>query len=128
MVIDTDVIIKHLRAKDKIQTTFTKTLLRYKCYTTFITEYEIYIGAKTERHLEDADAVFAVLKVIENPFGAAKTAALKLNELLAKGVQVGIMDALIAGICIFHKLPLLTENIQHFNNFSGLKILDVRVL
>ncbi|MGQ9632004.1 MAG: type II toxin-antitoxin system VapC family toxin [bacterium] len=125
VVVDIDVIIHYLRSQDKADTVFGRALTRYKCYTTCITEYEIYIGAKSNKHLKDADDIFRVLEVIPTPYGCAKMAAGELNRLLNQGIQVDAMDALIAGICLFHGLPLLTENRRHFENFAGLNLINL---
>lgn len=125
LVIDTDVIIAHLRARDKTDTIYRKSLKSFKCYTTFITEYEIYIGAKSDKHFKDADEIFKVIEVISNPSSCGKIAAKRLHELQDKGIEIGIMDALIAGICIFHNIPLLTINRKHFKEFVGLKLAEI---
>ncbi|PIU68229.1 MAG: hypothetical protein COS84_01415 [Armatimonadetes bacterium CG07_land_8_20_14_0_80_40_9] len=126
VVIDSDLIIKHLRTRDKKDTLFQRVLNKYECYATFITEYEIYIGAKSPSQKEDADKLFKVIKILPTVKGCAKIAAQKHQEIKAKGLEVGIMDALIAGICIFNKTPLLTENLEHFSRFGNLHLIRTK--
>lgn len=60
---------------------------------------------------------FSLLPMITPDIEDHIEAAELRNRCRRKGVQIGTIDALIAGICIRHELPLLTTD-QDFNAVS----------
>jgi len=52
MLIDTDVVIEYLRSENKAMTILIN-------FISSITESELFLGAKTERHVRDSELLFA---------------------------------------------------------------------
>ncbi|MFQ5752854.1 MAG: type II toxin-antitoxin system VapC family toxin [bacterium] len=125
MVIDSDIIIKHLRSKDKTNTKFTFAALKYKLHTTVISEFEIYVGAMTQKQIHSADQLFRLVNILDLNAGCGKEAGQMLMKFRKQGKQVDWRDTLIAGICIYHSLPLLSDNVKHFEKFEKLKLIHI---
>jgi hypothetical protein len=47
------------------------------------------------------------------------------QKLARKGVSIGMVDSLIAGIALVNNLPVLTRNRKHFENVEGLRLVPV---
>ncbi|PYF68826.1 PIN domain-containing protein [Pedobacter nutrimenti] len=55
MVADTGIFIEHLRAKDKLSTTFYKVSEKQDLYISAVTLYELYTGATTKEKEKDVE-------------------------------------------------------------------------
>ena len=75
ILIDTDVVIEYLRSKDKSSTELIKLLQKHDVLLSSISEFELYPGAKTERHQTDLEMVFNEVEVIPFDFGCGRIAA-----------------------------------------------------
>ena len=53
ILIDTDVVIEYLRSKEKSSTGLIKLLRKHDVFLSSISEFELYLGAKTDRHKSD---------------------------------------------------------------------------
>jgi tRNA(fMet)-specific endonuclease VapC len=42
-------------------------------------------------------------------------------HLLSRGLDVGVPDAMIAATALLHNLTLVTRNVRHFGNITGLR-------
>lgn len=58
-------------------------------------------------------------------YAAAKRAGAIHYALRGKGMDIGVKDSFIAGICDAHNMPFLTRNIKHFKNIPGLKLITI---
>ncbi len=65
----TDVVIEYLRNKEKLSTELIKLLQKHNVLLSSISEFELYLGAKTERHQRDLEMVFNEVEVIPFDFG-----------------------------------------------------------
>lgn len=90
--------------------------------------YELELGtlrftnsAKRRTLLEAMLRHFSILPLDHR---AAVEAASIQAELGAKGVQIGPMDTLIAGIAIAHGAKLVTHNVEEFSRVRRLKTVD----
>jgi predicted nucleic acid-binding protein len=45
-------------------------------------------------------------------------------DLLARGLDVGVADAMIAATALVHNLTVVTHNVRHFENIPGLRWQD----
>ena len=55
ILIDTDIVIEYLRSTEKSSTELIKLLQKYDVLLSSISEFELYLGAKTERHQNDLE-------------------------------------------------------------------------
>ena len=122
ILIDTDIVIEYLRSKEKSSTELIKLLQTHDVLLSSISEFELYLGAKTERHQTDLEMVFNEVDVIPFDFGCGRIAAeiWKRRELTHQ--HLGIKDIFIASIAIYNKVWLRTFNEKHFKGIEKLKI------
>ena len=64
ILIDTDVVIEYLRNIDKSSTDLIKLMQDHDLFLSSITEFELYLGAKTARHQKDLEMIFSDVDVI----------------------------------------------------------------
>ena len=123
ILVDSCLLIEHMRAKDKTNTALAKVLrLGNELFISTIVEYEVELGM-TESHREQWDNIFEGLTVL--PFGSrmAVMACKIKHDLKAKGIQIDIADLFIAATAVVYQLPLATLNRKHFESVDGLKLL-----
>ncbi len=119
-LVDTDVAIDFLRRRD-----YARKLLEHWAgegllAISTLTHLEIYQGMKASE--EQATNVFLdglVSVAVDVPI--ARRAGRMLAEIRAKGVTVGIADAIIAATALHLNAPLLTNNVEHYP-FTDLKV------
>ena len=122
ILIDTDVVIEYLRNKDKSETELIKLLQDHDIFLSSISEFELFLGAKTDRHQNDLEMLFSEVDVIPFDFGCGKTAAKIWNDLQLTHQHLEIKDIFIASIAINNDVWLRTFNKKHFQRIKKLKI------
>ena len=75
ILIDTDIVIDYLRGRDKSSTELIKLMQEHNLFLSSVSEFELYLGAKTARHQNDLEILFSELEVISFDFGCGKIAA-----------------------------------------------------
>ena len=120
--IDSNLLIEHMRAKDKANTSFARMLRpdRELCILTIV-EYEVELGM-TVYHRDLWNAIFACLTVVPFTSLMALTACKIKHDLKAKGIQIDLADLFIAATAIANGLPLATLNRKHFDQIDGLNL------
>ena len=120
MLVDTDVLIWHLRGYPKA----TQRLDQLpKLILSAITYLELVQGMRDRRELLALQKSLAMRQAERLPLTPAITErATSLMETLAlsHGLQVG--DALIAATGLDHQLTVLTANTKHFSAVRGLQL------
>jgi predicted nucleic acid-binding protein len=119
-LLDTDIAIDFLRQRD-----YARQLLEHWAgigllAISTLTQLEIYHGMRTME--EPATNVFLdglTSVVVDIPI--ARRAGSILAENRARGVSVGIADAIIAATALLLNVPLLTNNVEHYP-FAGLTV------
>jgi len=88
----------------------------------FYSEFELYLGAKTERHQRDLEMIFNEVRVVAFDFGCGRIAAKiwKGRELTHQHLE--IKDIFIASIAIYNDVWLRTFNEKHFRGIDNLKM------
>jgi predicted nucleic acid-binding protein len=122
ILLDTSILIDHLRVKGKNQTIFYK-LFESKAtlFISILTHTECYAGKgvwenRTERdYLKNVLSGITILSLEENT-------SEKAGEIRAK-YGLTLADAIIAATALSNKLPLATLNIKDFEKVKNLKIL-----
>lgn len=126
-IADTDILMSVYRQKRQ-PTLFELARERYGTpEVSAITIYGIELGSYRAGRTGDYDAFFAVLRIIPVSLEVLlKTAELE-DWLIRRNVHVGLPDTIIAATAVYHKLPLLTNNLRHFSRITpfGLELLDV---
>ena len=120
MLVDTDVLIWHLRGLAKA----TQTLDRLSRLTiSAITYLEILQGLRNGAELQAIQQSLTMRNTEQLPLTPAITnRAIALMETLtlSHGLQLG--DALIAATALEHGFPVLTANTRHFSPIEGLQV------
>ena len=105
ILIDTCIVIEHLRKQNKTKTILFKFSDKYKYYISAISVFELFSGAITSTKKSDiAGEIYKKLR--------------KMNNLIE------ISDILIAANSIEYNLPFLTLNTKHFERIENLKLLN----
>lgn len=122
ILIDTDVVIEYLRSKEKSSTELIKLMQKHDVLLSSISEFELYLGAKTERHQRDLEMIFNEVSVVPFDFGCGRIAAKiwKGRELTHQHLE--IKDIFIASIAIYNDVWLRTFNKKHFRGIDKLKM------
>ena len=96
-----------------------------QCYISEVTIAELTYGAYKSNRVEyNLDLINSfVSRVHIVPFvDSIHFYAREKNRLRAMGTPVEDFDLLIAASAVAHGLTLVTDNLKHFQNISGLKI------
>ena len=64
ILIDTDIVIEYLRNKKKSSTELVRLIRKHVIYISAISEFELFLGARTGRHRDDLEMVFNQVAVI----------------------------------------------------------------
>ncbi|MDE3057726.1 MAG: type II toxin-antitoxin system VapC family toxin [Bacteroidota bacterium] len=125
IVVDTDVLADHLVQRNGVS------ILRammgsYFCYTTVFNAIELFALAKSGKEIRAVADAMDAMKIL----GVNSKSAAALGRLLARTRARNIPDstALIAGVCIESKLPIVTLNPKRFFSVKEVKVLHARAL
>lgn len=119
-LVDTDIVIDFLRrheyARKLLQNWAGDGLLAIST----LTHLEVYQGMKAEEE-KDTNTFLDGLVSVAVDIPIARRAGIMLREFRSKGMTVGIADAIIAAAALEYRVPLLTNNVQHYP-FPNLKV------
>ncbi len=130
VVLDTDVLIYYLRDKNDSYSKMKNLKKKEESLnTTIFNVAELYKGCysmknvakglmKVKLLIDALDGIF----LFEND--SAEEFAKLSSDLKNRGQSVGIMDELIASICIVHQESLYSGNVKHFERIDDLNIYD----
>jgi len=122
MVIDTNIFIEHLRAKDKLTTELYYLSSNTNLSISAISLYELYMGATTKEKERDIKALTKDLIVLSLTDSASLKAAQIYHHLRLTNPMIEFRDIFIAATCIVNELPIVTLNKKHFNRIKELVI------
>jgi predicted nucleic acid-binding protein len=122
ILIDTDIVIEYLRNRDKSLTALIKLMQEHDLFLSSISEFELYLGAKTARHQKDLDLIFSEVDVIPFDFGCGRIAARIWKDIQSRHQHLEIKDIFIASIAISNGLWLHTFNKKHFQGIENLQL------
>ncbi len=123
MVIDTNIIIDHLRTKERTVSVFASLLVKRQLYVSAVTVFELLHGAQTEAKKHDVQKILRGLEVLPFDEKIAELSAKIIQKLENEGQSIGIADVFIAATALLHRQPLRTENRKHFERIPNLKII-----
>lgn len=125
IVVDTDIIIDYLKKRQPGAELLKKAYLKYKIHVTSITVYELLYGIQKSGKTALINRLLKYVTIIPLDEAAARKSAILHYTLKSKGMDIGVKDSFIAGICEAHNIPLLTRNIRHFNRIPALKLISL---
>jgi len=123
VLIDTSIIIDHLRKENKKKSQLYKIIDKYALFTSAITIYELFAGAINEQKRKDIFDLIALVKILPFTKETAERAGAIYLSLRNKNELIEIGDILIGETAITHNLHLMTLNVKHFDRIEDLKIL-----
>jgi tRNA(fMet)-specific endonuclease VapC len=124
MVIDTNIFIEHLRAKQKSTTKLVQLLNDgNRLFISSVTVYELYSGAITPEKANRVHYLIEDIPVLTFNYDIALKAAQIFRQLKAKNQLIEFRDIFIAATCINEGLPIVTLNRKHFERIEALQII-----
>lgn len=121
ILIDTSIMIDHLRKQKKDKTIFYRLSFQYNYVISSITEFEFSVGS-TPPNREFVEKLLAKLPVLPFDSGSVKIATEIYRNLKVKNQLISLPDIFVAAIAITHDLQLLTFNRKHFERVCNLKL------
>lgn len=124
VVIDTNIIIDHLRQSDSIQTKFSYIALNYDCVISTITISELWAG----NSMSKSSNIFIVEELIKSCtiVTVDSSIAKKAGELTrGQPSKIFIPDAVIAATALRINAPLVTLNKKDFRKIPDLELIDL---
>jgi predicted nucleic acid-binding protein len=121
--IETTFLIDLLRGRDEALKFYAK-IRDSKLYTTSISAWELLRGPKLigkEKEFEVAVELLESLDVLPFSFNSAKIAVEIEKDLREKGIEVNLIDVIIAAVAMEHSLKLVTRD-EHFSRIKGLEV------
>jgi len=113
--LDSDIIIDFLRGKRQLQS--------QDAVITVINAQEILFGLRKRPEQQERVRDFLdAIKVLPYEEQDVESVVAVKTHLSTKGTTIGILDEMIAGICIRNNLTLVTRNAKHFKKVKGLKV------
>ncbi len=124
VVIDTNIIIDHLRLTSKSESQLSRLIKkegRDNIYLSVISIQELYEGSSTRdnQKLQAMLNVIAPLKLLGYDTKIAELAGIIARDL---GSPIELADAAIAATCIFNDAQLYTLNSKHFAKITDLEL------
>ncbi|MCP4344047.1 MAG: type II toxin-antitoxin system VapC family toxin [Desulfobacterales bacterium] len=124
ILIDTDVAIDYLRSHDKASTMLVRLMRQYNTSVSSITEFELFLGAKSDRHMNDLEMLFDEMNVLPFDFGCGRIASDIWKKLRENHQHAEIKDVFIASIAIRNGICLCTFNRKHFRAIPDVVLFD----
>ncbi len=123
ILIDTSIIVDHLRKKNKSKSKFWKLANAFNCAISTITLFELYSGAKNNSQKKDIDIISALMDIIPYDANQAKMASEIFHTLKKDNKLIEYRDIFIASCAIEQNIPLATPNKKHFDRIENLRLL-----
>ena len=121
ILIDTSILIDHIRKQRKDQTVFYRYLSNYDYAMSVITEFEFRVGMTSKNH-EFGERLLAAIPILPLNEDCISAAVKIHSQLRTTNQLLPIADILIAATAVTHKFPLLTFNRKHFARIIDLNL------
>lgn len=118
LVLHTDIIVEHLLSNRNEVSVMRIALRKYFCYTTVFNAIEVFSLARTTSERTVIEDAMSSLKILGLNAKSAPNYAELFNNIALKK-----MNALIAGLCLESKLPILTRQPSQFRKVKGLTVM-----
>lgn len=120
MVVDTNIFIDHLRAKNKLSTQLVNAYENSEIFISTVTIYELYMGVDSSEKSDYIELITKPFRVYNFDKPTSIVAGKIFRELKKKNKLIEFRDIFIAATCIANKQSLLTKNIKHFERIEEL--------
>jgi predicted nucleic acid-binding protein len=126
LLIDTSILIDHLRKPRKDKTIFYRFAQQRELLISAITEFEFSIGA-TPKNRAYIEKLLAKLPALPFDSTCVKTAAEIYRDLKARNQLISLPDIFIAATALVHGVPLATLNRKHFERIDNLQLAEAEI-
>ncbi len=115
IVVDSSIIAEHLTTTNN-ESFLRQLTKKYFCYTTVFNAIELFAASKSLKETQAIEDAMNAMKVL----GVNAKSAKNIADIVSSSKKD--FSALIAGVCIESKLPIVT---LHPKRFSGTKKLEI---
>ncbi len=126
-LLDTNTLIYFFKGKGKVAERMLATPPGEVAIST-VSLYEIEVGiARSDEPAKrrmQFDAFLAAVSVLPFDRAAARSASLVRVDLEKRGLPIGPLDNLIAGVALAHRATLVTRNLREFSRLTNLALTD----
>ena len=128
IVLDTDILVNILRRKNRGEQW--KDFLKDKSIAfTTITAFELFLGAeiskKYDQNMKAIKSLVQQFPVLPLSIKSSYIAATIYSNLQKKGQMIELNDIYIAAVTLEHGAELATDNVNHYQRVSQLKIINI---
>ena len=123
LMIDTSVVIDHLRKRNKRKSALFRIVDDYQLHTSTIVEFELFAGSTNAEKRRDIEQILRFCASVPLTSEIAQEAGQLYQLLKRKNQLLEIRDLLIASSAVVHGLTLMTFNTRHFQRVDGLNVL-----
>jgi tRNA(fMet)-specific endonuclease VapC len=123
-MIDTSIIIDHLRKKNKEKSILFKIVDLYNFHLSTIVEFELFSGATNEDKINDINEILGICIIHPLSSEIVKEAAKIYQNLRRINQLIEIRDIFIAATSIVNSFPLITLNMRHFERIDSLELIS----
>lgn len=116
-VLDTGIFLAHLRSPRGVPTALRRALRGRFCYTTVFNAMELFSAARTARERRAVEAVLSAVKIL----GMNGRNAARFARIAGDGRKGFDRAALVAGVCIEARLPLVTDRPGEYRRHRTLR-------
>lgn len=127
ILIDTSILIDHLRGEHKERSAFYRATRRFECAISAIAEFEFRVGMTPTNH-EFIEQLLALTPVLPFDSACVRVASETFRTLRATNRLIDLPDLFIASTAIAYDMPLLTLNQAHFGRVQQLSLLEPSTL
>ena len=121
VLIDTSILIDHLRKTRKDSTLFYEVAQKNECLISSITEFEFSV-ASTLKNREFSEKLLKNLSVLPFDSNCVRIAVVIYHDLKSKNKLISLPDIFIAATAVVNNLSLVTLNLKHFENIDKLQL------
>lgn len=121
ILLDTGVLIDHIRSTKKDATLFYRLNEHYLLAISSITGFELLIG-KTDKNKKFTDAMLSNLPILDFDQTCMNQAVMVYQTLKKNSKLIQPLDIFIAATALANNLPVATLNTNHFSRIPGLTL------
>ena len=122
IVVDTDIILDHL-VHGAGASILRLTMNTFFCYTTVFNAIEAFSMARSKKEIQAVDDAMSAMKIL----GLNAKSAKSIGKIYSNDISVGkVLPALIAGVCIESRLPIVTMNPNRFSRIKHLRVIPAK--
>jgi predicted nucleic acid-binding protein len=125
VVVDTDVILEHLtmavsegRGRKSV---LRSAMSKFFCYTTVFNVIELFGLCENEKQSHAVESALGALKILGLNGKSGRAVGSVIHRTRTRGLRD--FDALIGGICVESRLPLLTGRAKNFHGIKTLRVM-----